>query len=106
MPRRSKNDAPPILSVNETAAQYTGEWILMKVTEYDEHQHPSRGEIIAHSPRRARISKAFAKEPPRAQIPPGTLYYIYQAYPRIKTFEEWSTLIDRLTADPAADVRW
>ena len=88
--RRSTNgqsppDGPTELTVDEVIALHRDEWILMKVTGFDEDGWPKKGFVLAHSPRRDDISKALAEEPPRAEPRPGTPhepYYVFNAFPR------------------------
>ena len=99
MARQSQSAAvPEILSLDEIAARYQGEWILLKITEYDEHRLPWRGHVLEHSPHEADITRAFAKEPPIAELPAGTSYYIFQAYPHVYSGEGWRAILDRMHA--------
>lgn len=75
----------PLRTVEETITLHGGEWILMKVTAFDEDGWPERGLVLAHSPHRSDISEALRKEPPRSPQPPEAPYepyYIYNAFPR------------------------
>ena len=86
-PRADRKPAEPPAerTVDETIALYRDEWILMKVSGFDEDGWPERGLVLAHSPHRGDISKALAKEPPRSERPPDAPYepyYIYNAFPR------------------------
>jgi hypothetical protein len=79
--------SPVERTVEETIKLHRGEWILMKVTGFDEDGWPERGFVLAHSPRRGDISKALRKEPPRADRGPDAPYepyYVFRAFPRIR----------------------
>lgn len=87
--RRHRTEVPPMRTVEETIALHRGEWILMKVKGFDEDGWPERGLVLAHSPRRGRISQVLAKEPPRTERPPDAPYepyYLFRAFPRYKTW--------------------
>src|SRR5262245_35683730 len=80
-----------LMSVKEAIARFRGEWVLMKVTEYDEDHWPSDGYVIAHSLDRGEISEAVSREPPRHTLPPGAprlMYYVFLAYPRARSLAE------------------
>ncbi len=78
-------DGPSERTVDETIALHRDEWILMKVTGFDEDGWPEKGFVLAHSPRRSDISDALAKEPPRTERAPDAPYqpyYVFNAFPR------------------------
>jgi hypothetical protein len=83
------------MSVNEAIARFRGEWVLMKVTEYDEDHWPSQGYVVAHSSDRGKISEAVRREPPRGKLPPGAprhMYYVFLAYPRARSLAEYKDM--------------
>jgi len=85
--RANAADGPVERLVDEAIALYRGQWILMKVTANDGDNMPAKGYVLAHSPRRADISKALAKEPPRSAVAgdaPSQPYYVFKAYPRLR----------------------
>lgn len=78
----------PQLTVEQTIALHRGEWILMKVSAFDQEGWPERGYLLAHSPRRGDISRALRREPQRedrAEDAPYEPYYIFRAFPRTRT---------------------
>jgi hypothetical protein len=84
-----------LMTVKEAIAKFHGEWVLMKVTAYDEDHWPSEGYVIAHSPERGKISKALALEPPRGSLPPDVprlRYYPFLAYPRARSLAEYHSM--------------
>ena len=70
-------------------ARHYGEWVLYQVTEWDETERPVLGYLIAHSPSRAAISEALAKEPLRSKAPdaPYRPYYTFFARPEARVGE-------------------
>ena len=79
-------DAPPV-SVDEVIQTYPGEWILLKITDYDESKWPSHGHVVAHSKSHARVWRRLAEVVSRygwADLP----YYVFSAYPHLKTGDE------------------
>lgn len=92
-----------LMTVKEAIARFHGEWVLMKVTEYDEDHWPSEGYMIAHSPDRGDISAAVALEPPRGTLPPDTPrrpYYVFLAYPRARSLAEYNAMMAAQTSKP------
>ena len=72
-------------------ARYYKEWVLYQLTKWDERWRPVLGYLIAHSPSRAEISKALAKEPVRTKDDPYMPYYVFFARPELRhgeTLEE------------------
>ena len=90
------------MSFDEAIALYYGEWVLMKITEHDEHFEPVRGIIIAHSPNRGDLSVALAAEPPRQKGRPYQPYYTFSAFPRVHIGETFEQAFERFTAQRAA----
>ena len=79
------------MSVNEAIARFRGEWVLMKVTEYDEDHWPSRGYVIAHSPDREEINAAIPLRSQEVISPeaPRQPHYVFLAYPRARSLAEY-----------------
>jgi hypothetical protein len=74
------------VTIDEAIAQFPGQWILMKVTAFDQHRIVSHGEILAHGSNRE-MSRALSKILP----PPGSLsspYYLFSASPRARNGTE------------------
>lgn len=77
---------PPEMTVNEAAAVYPDQWVLMRVTGRNEYQMPWRGHILAVSPEEQEITEALRREPRLSSIAAGAprpLYYVFQAYPHV-----------------------
>jgi hypothetical protein len=76
-----------IVTINEAAEAYPDEWIFFKITEYDEHQHPVAGTVIAHDRRRSALTEieiTVVKNPPSDAL--GFMTYVG---PRFCSNEEW-----------------
>lgn len=101
----AKTVAAP-MAIDEVVERHPGEWILLRVTAYDERRLPSHGWIVAHAPSQTRLTEAFAKEPTRSELPPGTSYYVFHAHPRVFSGDAWRAILDRVAHEDDADVRW
>jgi hypothetical protein len=86
-------------SIDEMIARYPGEWIVMRVTEYDERHLPARGALIAHTSSRREAQRIWGDEIPRSKPGDGRLY-LFDAYPRITTGEELRKSLAELAAQP------
>jgi hypothetical protein len=80
-----------LMSVYEAIARFRGEWVLMKVTEYDEDRWPSHGYVIAHSRDRDEINEAIPWRSQETILPdaPRQPYYVFLAYPRARSLAEY-----------------
>lgn len=86
----STDNDPREHSLDEVIALYYGEWVLLKVTGFDEYHEPAKGLVLAHSPNRAATSEVLAREPPRSALPPDAPYqpyYTFMAYPFVHVGE-------------------
>lgn len=87
-PVESGVETPPERTVEETILLHRGEWILTQVKAFDDDGWPERGLLLAHSPRRSDISRAFRKQPPRPEPGPDAPYqpyYFFRAFPRVRS---------------------
>lgn len=41
-------DAGPVVSIKEATASYPEQWVLMRVTDFDAHKVPQRGQVVGH----------------------------------------------------------
>ncbi|MGH2584822.1 MAG: hypothetical protein ACRDJE_07915 [Dehalococcoidia bacterium] len=82
-------------SVDEVAALHHGEWILLQVTERDDHHQPLRGIVFATGPTRRSIQPtAMAKLKESKQT--GAEYYVFTGYRRLKSGQEWADALDEI----------
>ena len=58
----SPDVGPEELSFDEAVARYYRQWILMKVTAFDEYHWPARGVVLFHSPDPEAVAEEFAKQ--------------------------------------------
>jgi hypothetical protein len=85
----------PLMTMDEVIATWQDEWVLMRVLAFDLDRWPYYGEIIAHSPDRRSISDALAGEP-RWSPPGSTPYYIFNAFPRVRSGPEYEAAVAKL----------
>jgi hypothetical protein len=99
--RRAGRHGPraEICSVDEVIERYPGEWIVMRITEYDERHLPARGVLIAHSPSRRTAQRIWGEELSRTEPGNGVLS-LFDACRRITTGEELSASLAELIAGP------
>lgn len=96
------DSGPEARSFDEAIALYEGEWVLMKVIEFDAFYRPERGLVIAHSPDRGAVSEALRKEPPRLPDASYQPYYTFNASPRMHSSEAYDDAAARIAAQRAA----
>ena len=96
-PAEGQPDADPSIdrSVDEVAELHHGEWILLQVTERDEHDHPARGIVVQTGPTRRSI-QPVALEKLKESKQSGAEYYIFTGYRRLRTGDEWAEALDEL----------
>ena len=71
------------LSFDEVIRCHLGQWVLLRVTAFDDSHIPSRGEVVAHGPEK-RVRKVLESLGGDRWNPP---YYIFCAYPRVRSGE-------------------
>jgi hypothetical protein len=79
------------MSVDEVVARYDDEWILLRITEWDQDGWPSHGEVLAHSSDHDYIWDVTGKRPPDKAS--GEQHYIFQAHPTVRTGAEMMELL-------------
>ncbi|HEY7033378.1 MAG TPA: hypothetical protein VH482_18705 [Thermomicrobiales bacterium] len=95
-------------TVDEVIALCRDQWILMRVTGFDDRHRPERGFVLAHSFRRAEISRALAQEPPPAAAAsdaPRPMYAIFRAFPRVQPGTEGDHAFADLIAEADRHLR-
>jgi hypothetical protein len=87
------------MSVTRATKLYTGQWILMQVTKFDDTHIPAAGYVIAHSFDRKAISAALAKEPKRSELPPDAgPYHIFQGTRLVRSGPEYRAAVAQFFA--------
>jgi len=96
-PRRlDGTDDLPVMTINEAAAAYPDEWVLMMVTQQNEHGHSSAGKVLLHNRSRKQLADdtvALLKDV-REAPPDARAFYTYKG-PRFSTREEWLAYRER-----------
>jgi hypothetical protein len=67
------------LSIAEIGERFDGEWVLIRITGYDDRRMPARGQLIAHG----RSNRAVCGMIDRAladPVPPDQPYYLFSAF--------------------------
>ena len=86
-PRRLRKGEPPEhLTVRETDARYPDQWVLMKVTAFDDLRTPIEGDIVTRGTRRRvyKTLKAIAASGQR----PDRLLYLFCAGTHVRSPDE------------------
>jgi len=105
-------DAPSVeQSIDEAIVRHYGQWILMKITGFDEYHEPVKGLVLAHSDSRDEMSRVLALQPPRPSGPPEppyAPYYTFKAFKRTRpgeSVEDAARRYDRLQESMKAGQR-
>lgn len=78
-PRERAHASVEILTTDEIGKRYTGEWVLLRITAYNEYHTPIAGELLAHTP--AHDAEWEAWDAARANPSlSGAEYFIYNAF--------------------------
>ena len=96
---RPGSTASVYLSRDDAINAFAGEWVIMKVAERDSSGWPSYGQILAHSPERANITAVLAQEPPRSGQASDATYYVFRAYPRVRSDSDYDQRLEQLAHD-------
>ena len=83
-------------SVEDIVARHGNEWIMLRVTEFDEDQWPIKGVVVAHSPDREAISAALAADDA------FQTHYVFQAVPHLRSGAEYDRVVKEFAAQFAA----
>jgi hypothetical protein len=97
-------EAPePTLTLDEASMQHEGEWVLMRIAEYDEQLRTHRGYVLWHSPSRKAISqqvKRAHEEDPKVHVA------VILGGTRRVTAEELSASLARAATEEYVNARW
>jgi hypothetical protein len=98
-------EPPPrmIVTLDEAAAAYEGEWALMRVTGSDPETCAPVGEVLLHSSSRREIDKAHRRA--RKAEPNVELAIILGGTQRRST-EEFHALLDKAARGPYVNALW
>ncbi|MGH2534181.1 MAG: hypothetical protein ACRDJW_18085 [Thermomicrobiales bacterium] len=99
---------PQEQTFDEAIARYYGEWVLMKVTVFNQYTEPVRGFVLAYSPSRRDISEVLKKQPARSELPPESPYqpyYTFKAFPRTHVGETYEQAVARFAEQRAVVTR-
>jgi hypothetical protein len=86
------------VSIDEAITLCPHEFIVMKVTEFDQNHSPTRGIIVAHGTDENVVNEQLSKSEES-----DAHYYFFTGYRRIHTDEELMQAIEE-TKDKGADV--
>jgi hypothetical protein len=92
-------------TIAEIVAQYSGEWVLMRVTGYDENHWPATGFVVAHSPDEEALSTASIPAPysgPESADTLGQRLYFFRAVPRIRSGPAYDDAAAKFVSEVAA----
>jgi hypothetical protein len=85
--RYSKNRLPELVSMDDVRTRYCGEWVLMRVTAFDQDNLATQGHVVAHGSRK-HVDTALAKVSLNTKEGTGHPYYVFSAGPQARTGEE------------------
>lgn len=108
--RESGTNRTPYRSVDEVNSDpaLSGRWVLMEITEHDEHHLPSQGVLLVASANRQQINKVLARQPLRSELPPERAhhpFYIFHAEPRSRSGPEFGQAAEELVKRIEKSVR-
>jgi hypothetical protein len=95
---------PQTISVDEINARYPGQWILLQVTAYADGW-PSAGRLLAHSDSYDEASQARSAVCRDLNPADGPLY-LFDAFPLIRTGEEFRLALAEPPDDGCDPFRW
>ena len=74
------------LPIDEIGEQFPREWVLVRITALDQHQHATHGQLISHSRSQKKVCDAMVQA--HREDPTARTYYFYGG--RVPaTVEEW-----------------
>jgi hypothetical protein len=99
----SSQSEPVIMSLDEAAAAYEGEWALMRVTRHDVQTGELYGEILLHHPSRKEISKAAKRA---AKLEPNVHLAFILGGTQRRSWEESLALMEKAARGPYVNAHW
>ena len=105
-PKVLREPPPPgggeIVAIDDVENRYVDEWVIMRITAYNEDRWPSEGYLIAHHPTEDGCWDMF-NEAVAAGEPRLAPHYIFVAGPTVRTGAEMLAAMAQLEAEqPAA----
>jgi hypothetical protein len=94
---------PKIMTLDEAAATYEGEWALMRVTGSDPETYAPVGEFLIHSPSRRKIDKVLVRA---RKTEPDTEFAIILGGTQRRSLEEFNALLDKGARGPYVNALW
>jgi len=95
----------PPASMSDIIVTYPDEWILLRVTAYDEHRFPSEGYVVGHWPATkasdrqiSRVLEQVLSTPDKPEMP----YYLFQACDRVRSGDELRRVLAAAAAGEGA----
>jgi hypothetical protein len=88
-PVHDQHDTVEVLTVEEAAARYVGEWVLMEVTDAAEDHTPRAGIVVDHRPNRDDIQDTALRALKSLGQHPHD-YYLFYGARYFRTGEEWA----------------
>lgn len=83
---------PDVMTIDDAAAAYDGEWILLELTEIDDQQNPVAGIVVEHHPKRSGIQPAVMRVI-ASPSPTAKGYYVFSGYRRFYSGAEWDAYV-------------
>jgi hypothetical protein len=87
------------LTIEEIRERFDGNWVLVKLTAFDERQRAARGKVLAHSPDRVAIHEALVAEKQDEKRWKRSQYFIFFAEPLLTSGPEFDAAAERIVAD-------
>ena len=84
----------PEMTVDEATETYANQWILLEVTERDQHDAPLRGRVLDHHPHRDGIQPTVMRVIEQVKAVPEALegvrgYYVFYCVRLYRTASAW-----------------
>jgi hypothetical protein len=101
------NLSEPPSSLDEIIATYAGEWVLLRVTAFDEDRFPTHGHVLAHGSSQKRVVHKLVKFAGEDREDSGAEYYLFSAFPRARPGEEVRQALREIDEEDYVDpFRW
>lgn len=95
--------APEILSLEEVNARYFGEWVLLHVTQQDEHLGITHGRVLYHGKSGAGLARASQKAD---KADPHCHLYLFIGGTRRASGDELREALARAAKEEYVNARW